>query len=104
MVQLKGYKRNVFNESKCIIGTPLGYGLGTIFELAFGKTLQDAHNSLMDACVQARIFADPIVQLDFDCPQFVILLDGIWSGKKKHDTEYTMEMPHAVPFGWTDRY
>ncbi len=51
MVPVKGYKQNVFNKSKRIIGTSLGYGLEIIFELAFGKMLQDAHNSLMDARV-----------------------------------------------------
>ncbi len=56
MVPLKGYKQSIFNESKCIIGTPLGYGLGTIFKSEFGKMLQDAHNSLMDSHAQARFF------------------------------------------------
>jgi hypothetical protein len=103
MVPLKGYKRNVFNESKHVIGTPLRYGLGTIFELAFGKMLQDTHNSLMDAHAQARIFADPRFQVDFDRTQCVIQLDSICSREKKREAEYTMEPARAVTFGWTDQ-
>jgi hypothetical protein len=65
--------------------------------------VQDAHNPLMDARAQARIFAHPRFLEDFDCTQCVIQLDSVWSGKKKHEAEYTMELTHAVPFGWTDQ-
>jgi hypothetical protein len=103
IVPIKAYRRIVFNKSKHAIRTLLGYGFGTIFELAFGKTLQDAHNSLIDAHAQARIFANPQIQVDFDRTQCVVELNSVWSGKKKRGAEYTMEPTRTVPFSWTDQ-
>ncbi len=41
--------------------------------------------------------------MDFDCTQCVVLLDSIWSGKKKREAECTMVPTYAVPFGWIDQ-
>ena len=35
MIAIKGYKRNELNEAKRRPGTPLGYGLGIIYEYMF---------------------------------------------------------------------
>ena len=65
MIAISGYKRNELNETKRRPGTPLGYGLGVVYEYMFEERLVGAHNSLVDAKAQARIFADPRVQSYF---------------------------------------
>ena len=102
MIAINGYKRNVLNESKSLTGTPLGYGLGVIYEIMFDEPLAGAHNSLVDAKAQAKIFADARVQSTFDLSKVVVLMEDVWSGKKKREYELASEPTRAVPFGWDD--
>ena len=103
MVAIKEYKRNQFNNTKRKPNVLEGCGLGLVYEIIFGQPLDNAHNSLVDAKAQASIFAHEEVQKDFDRTKCIMLMDDVWSGKKKQDAEVNQEPTRAVPFGWVDK-
>jgi len=87
------------NESKRQSGR-VGYGLGLVYEEAFGEPITNAHNSLRDAEAQAKIVCDARVRGYIDRTKSVVLMKDVWAGKRKQAGQHRAELTRAVPLGW----
>ena len=98
---IKEYKTCKLNESKRTSHV-VGYGLGTVYEEAFGEHLEGAHSSIVDARAQAKIVSDKRVKEFIDRTKSVTTMEAVWSGKQKNKAQQRGELTRAVPLGWDD--
>lgn len=46
MLAISKYKRNALHEAKREEDVAVGYGLGVVYEIAYGESIMNAHSSL----------------------------------------------------------
>lgn len=100
--EIKNYKTNKLNESKRQQDVLRRHGIGTVHAILFDEMFTNHHDSLADARVQAKIFAQDIFQETFNRKKVVDLLDDAWTGKHKREAEHKQEPTCAAPFGYVD--
>ena len=98
-IAISDYKSCLLHEKKRGIEKPVGYGLGTVYHVAYGEPLDGAHDSMVDTLAQVRICKDPRVKDFIDKSKSVKLMEDVWKGKKKRKAEVEAEPTRPVPLG-----
>ena len=96
------YLKCELNEKQRKPDAPVGYGIATVFNIAFDEELNGAHDSEIDTDAQVRLCKDERIKGFIDKNVSVKLMDEVWVGKRKRKAEVAAEKTRQVPWGWTD--
>lgn len=76
--------------------------LGTVYELEFGRGIENAHNALADAEAQAELMATATGRALYNRVDAIRPIEEAWAHKEKKAAQRETDKNYPMPEGWTE--